>query len=133
MFLKLRSWLLVMCLTTGSWASGSTVLDTLLKGKEYRLPTLDSSLRSRQVVSVASTPEKTQGAFTVQLAAMSDMDAAQKMRTDLQARLAMNVQLVFESPFYKLRTGNFKQKSEADDLVRKLSEQGVQALVIRLQ
>lgn len=126
--------LVVICLSSISWSSGPTVLDTLLKGKEYRLPVLDSStLRSKSVVSVSSAPEKVVGVFTVQLAAMSDMDAAQKMRTDLQARLAISVQLVFESPFYKLRTGSFKQKEEADDLVRKFSEQGVQALVIRLQ
>lgn len=114
-----------------------TDLDTLLQGREYQLPPLDTSMRSKVVVAPAtgksSDAGKSSTLFTIQFDALADFDAAQARRADLQRRTGMSIQLVFDSPFYKLRGGSYSRKEDADDQVRSLAEYNIQAFVVKVK
>jgi hypothetical protein len=133
----MRTLLLVACLT-GLGFSQSTPLDTLLQGKEYKLPPLDSTYRSKGAdFKTASTGTTTQAGkeafYMVQFDALADFDAAQTRRGDLQRRTGLGIQLVFDSPFYKLRAGGWAKKEDAEDLVRQLAESNIQAFVVKVK
>jgi septal ring-binding cell division protein DamX len=113
----------------------TTDLDTLLQGKEYKIPALKASMRAQEVTESTPDPKaKTSNSeFTIQYDALADFDAAQNRRMDLQRRTGINIRLIFDSPFYKLRSGSYSNKEEADDQVRALEEYNIQAFVIKLR
>lgn len=138
--LSMRSYLLLvaMLFAVSSSYSQSTPVDTLLQGKEYKLPPLDTSLRSKATgYQVAKTDAQGNAggkefSYTLQFDALADFDAAQSRRADLQRRTGYAIQLVFDSPFYKLRAGSWAKKEDAEDQVRTLSEVNVQAFVVKI-
>jgi hypothetical protein len=116
----------------------TTSLDTLLQGKEYKLPPLDSSYRSKaadfkpsQQAEVKETGKE--ALYMVQFDALADFDAAQGRRGDLQRRTGLAIQMVFDSPFYKLRAGGWTKKEDAEDQVRQLAESNIQAFVVKVK
>ncbi|NLB63482.1 MAG: SPOR domain-containing protein [Fibrobacter sp.] len=115
--------------------ANTTDLDTLLQGKEYKLPALKASMRAKEEpVSTSETKSKSSNSeFTLQFDALADFDAAQNRRADLQRRTGIGIRLIFDSPFYKLRGGSFSTKDEADDQVRALQEYNIQAFVIKIK
>lgn len=116
----------------------TTVVDSLLQGKEYKLAPLDTSYRTKSgVVSVTKTDTPSQQTgrameYSLQFDAIADFDAAQARRVDLQRRTGYAIQLVFDSPFYKLRAGSWTKKEDAEDQVRQLAEVNVQAFVVKI-
>ena len=114
----------------------SNAIDTLMQGKEYKLPPLDSSLRSKSTGFKSTESEQTNAkdyVYMVQFDALADFDAAQARRADLQRRTGFSIQLVFDSPFYKLRGGSYNKKEDAEDQVRQLAENNIQAFVVKVQ
>lgn len=134
---KLSILLMVLCASHLLFAAEGrpTDIDTLLRGREYKLPALDSSLRpGKDPAKTVQSPAKAQagdGLFTLQFDAVADFDAAQKRREDLQRRTGYSIQMVFDAPFYKLRAGSFTKKADAEDEARSLSTQNVEALVVK--
>jgi hypothetical protein len=134
--LSLRN-LLFIALSLGlafSVQAESTAVDSLLQGKEYKLPPLDSSYRTKTSgfkTSSGNAAQDREVGFAVQFDAIADFDAAQARRSDLQRRTGMSIQLVFDSPFYKLRAGNYSKKEDAEDQARQLSELNIQAFVVK--
>lgn len=126
----------LLALTTVS--AQPTVVDSLLQGKEYKLAPLDSSYRSKSnTVKVAKSDSQTATAgktteYSLQFDAIADFDAAQARRVDLQRRTGYAIQLVFDSPFYKLRAGSWAKKEDAEDQARLLGEVNVQAFVVKV-
>lgn len=113
----------------------STPVDSILQGREYKLPTLDSSYRSQS----SGTPNRKQAAsstkdaaFQLQFDAIADFDAAQARRADLQRRTGMSIHILFDSPFYKLRSNSYAKKEDAEDAARQLSDNNTQAFVVRV-
>jgi len=114
----------------------ATDIDTLLRGREYKLPELDASLRSGKDparVATVSSKGQPEGQFTLQFDALADFDAAQKRREDLQRRTGLNIQVVFDAPFYKLRAGNYASKASAEDAAREYAAQEIQAFVVKVK
>jgi hypothetical protein len=122
-------------LPTLALASGEmpTDIDSLFRGKEFQLPPLDSSYRGNySEVSHSKDSEKDQGgAYILQFDAVADFDAAQARRARLQAQTGYSIQIVFDAPFYKLRGGYFKKKSEAEDKARELSLYKISAFPVK--
>lgn len=116
----------------------TTVVDSVLQGKEYKLPPLDSSYRNKSSAlkaTKADTQTQQNGKvaeYSLQFDAIADFDAAQSRRVDLQRRTGYAIQLVFDSPFYKLRAGSWAKKEDAEDQARQLAEVNVQAFVVRI-
>lgn len=129
------------CLVVVSFAFGMaqdvapTDLDSLLRGKEYQMPRLDSSLRTKANVATSTkdSKETESSLFMLQFDAVADFDAAQKRREDLQRRTGYGIQLVFDAPYYKLRAGGWSKKEEAEDKARELSQYNLSAFVVKVR
>ena len=110
-----------------------TDLDSLFRGNEFKLPTLDPSYRASYVD--AGNSGQAQGkegeAYTLQFGAVANFDDAQNLRAKLQARTGFGINMTFDAPFYKLRGGYFKKKSEAEDKARELSLLNVSAFPVK--
>jgi hypothetical protein len=124
-------------LPVSALASGGTPtdIDSLFRGKEFQLPPLDSSYRGNySEASHHKGSEKDQdGAFILQFDAVADFDAAQARRARLQAQTGYGIQIVFDAPFYKLRGGYFRKKSEAEDKARELSLYNISAFPVKVK
>jgi len=69
----------------------------------------------------------------LQFDSVADFDAAQARRARLQSQTGYGIQLVFDAPFYKLRGGYFKKKSDAEDKARELSQYNISAFVVKVK
>jgi len=114
-----------------------TDIDSLFRGKEFQLPPLDSSYRTKYgevpVSQAKNSREEQDGAYTLQFDAVANFDAAQIRRAKLQAQTGYEIQMLFDAPFYKLRAGFFKKKSEAEDKARELSLYNISAFVVKIK
>ncbi|MDR1811219.1 MAG: SPOR domain-containing protein [Candidatus Fibromonas sp.] len=111
-----------------------TDLDSLFRGKEFQLPHLDSSYRNNYSETSQVTNDKDKdGLYSLQFDSVADFDAAQARRARLQSQTGYSIQLVFDAPFYKLRGGFFKKKSEAEDKAREFSQYNVSAFVVKVK
>ena len=115
-----------------------TDLDSLFRGKEYR-PVLNESLRTttEKIVEMAPSTSKSDknsdGYYMLQFEAVADFDAAQRRKAQLSASTGYAIQIVFDTPFYKLRGGGWSSKAKAEDKARELSVYNVNALVIKIR
>jgi len=113
-----------------------TDIDTLFRGKEYQFPALDSSYRTNYSsdVSVEKSSGKEQdAAYVLQFDAIANFDVAQARRAKLQVQTGYDIQMVFDAPFYKLRGGYFKKKTEAEDKARELSLYNISAFAVKVK
>jgi len=114
-----------------------TPVDTLLRGKELELPAIDPSLRNStgefdHLVS-KEDQSKSNDLYVLQFEALADFDAAQKRRAILMNRTGYSIHLVFNAPFYKLRSGRYTSKEKAEDAVAQLAAINVTAFVVKLK
>ncbi|HHX15374.1 MAG TPA: SPOR domain-containing protein [Fibrobacter sp.] len=115
-----------------------TDLDTLFRGKEYK-PILNEALRSasdknNEIAFASSKTDKTgEGYYVLQFEAVADFDAAQRRKAQLSASTGYAIQVVFDTPFYKLRGGGWTSKAKAEDKARELSANNINALVIKIR
>jgi len=121
------------------YAAEPTDLDTLFRGHEYK-PELNSSLRDAAasndaaVVSKSSAKSgKADGYYMLQFEAVADFDAAQRRRAQIAASTGYAIQVVFDTPFYKLRGGGWTTKKAAEDKARELSAYNINAFVVKVK
>ena len=112
-----------------------TDIDSLFKGREYQLPRLDSSYRTNYSDALKSknSDKEQDGLYVLQFDAIANFDAAQVRRAKLQAQTGYDIQMVFDAPFYKLRGGYFKKKSDAEDKARELSLYNISAFAVKVR
>ncbi|MCL2261222.1 MAG: SPOR domain-containing protein [Fibromonadales bacterium] len=111
-----------------------TDIDSLFKGKEFKLPPLDSSYRTNyNEADHAKVSAKDDGAFTLQFDAIANFDAAQARKARLQSQTGYDIQMIFDAPFYKLRGGLFKKKSDAEDKAREFALYNISAFVVKVR
>ena len=112
-----------------------TDIDSLFRGKEFQFPPLDSSYRTNysEGSQAKNSAKEQEGAYTLQFDAIANFDAAQARRARLQSQTGYDIQIIFDAPFYKLRGGHFKKKSDAEDKARELALYNISAFVIKLK
>ncbi|MDR2582750.1 MAG: SPOR domain-containing protein [Fibromonadaceae bacterium] len=112
-----------------------TDIDSLLRGKEYQFPPLDSSYRTNysDVSHEKSSGKEQETIYVLQFDAVANFDAAQARRAKLQVQTGYDIQMVFDAPFYKLRGGYFKKKTEAEDKARELSLYNISAFAVKVK
>ncbi|GBU24319.1 hypothetical protein R83H12_00947 [Fibrobacteria bacterium R8-3-H12] len=112
-----------------------TDIDSLFRGKEYQFPPLDSSYRTNysDVSHEKNSGKEQEGAYVLQFDAVANFDAAQARRAKLQVQTGYDIQMVFDAPFYKLRGGYFKKKTEAEDKARELSLYNISAFAVKVK
>lgn len=124
---------------SAAFAAEPTDLDSLFRGHEYK-PVLNASLRdsadsqqSAAVVKANTKSGKSDGYYMLQFEAVADFDAAQRRRAQLSASTGYAIQVVFDSPFYKLRGGGWTTKKAAEDKARELSAYNINAFVVKVK
>lgn len=123
---------------SASFASDPTDLDTLFKGKEYK-PELSSALRESATSQSSAAGKsnakagKSEGYYMLQFEAVADFDAAQRRRAQIAASTGYTIQVVFDTPFYKLRGGGWTTKKTAEDKARELSAYNINAFVVKVK
>lgn len=120
-------------------AGEPTDLDSLFRGREYK-PELSSSLREVSANSESAVvgksnqkSSKSDGFYMLQFEAVADFDAAQRRRAQLAASTGYAIQVVFDTPFYKLRGGGWNSKKAAEDKARELSAYNINAFVVKVK
>lgn len=116
---------------------GATDLDSLFAKNEYK-PTLSASLREQKKASseeqvADEKSSKAKSWFVLQFEALADFDAAQRRRNQLSASSGYAIQVVFDTPFYKLRAGGWPTRAEAEDKARELSAYNINAFVVKVR
>jgi cell division protein FtsN len=120
------------------FTAAQTDLDSVFKGREYK-PVLNPSLRSdsdaRQnwVANSGKAEKGDDGYYVLQFDAVADFDAAQRRRAQLSASTGFAIQMVFDTPFYKLRGGGWNSKAKAEDKARELSAYNISAFVVKVK
>ena len=73
--------------------------------------------------------------YKVQVYSTTNLDDAQSNRTKIQSLIdSLAIEIVFNAPYYKLRTGNFIDRQQADSLKDFLQSRGIPtAWVVRDQ
>ena len=120
-----------------AWAAQPTDLDSLFRGNEYK-PQLSSSLRdttkmNNVPVKTSGKNEKSDGYYVLQFEAVGDFDAAQRRRAQIAASTGFAIQVVFDTPFYKLRGGGWTSRKAAEDKARELSAYNINAFVVKIK
>ena len=131
----MRKILIIASLCALAWAGSPTDLDSLFRGNEYK-PTLSSSLRdtsSNIPAKVAAKNDKSDGFYMLQFEAVGDFDAAQRRKAQLSASTGYTIQVVFDTPFYKLRAGGWNKRKIAEDKARELSAYNIPAFVVKIR
>lgn len=115
--------------------SGSpTDIDSIFKDNEFKLPQLNSSYKTNYSNDVKIPAKEQQtGMYILQFDAVADFDAAQARKAKLQAQTGYDIQMIFDAPFYKLRGGYFKKKTDAEDKARELSLYNISAFPIKIR
>ncbi|MCF0225667.1 MAG: SPOR domain-containing protein [Fibrobacter sp.] len=119
-------------------ADQPTDIDSLFRGKEYK-PVLNSSLRDTTAgntmvpAKTAAKSGKSDGYYVLQFEAVADFDAAQRRRAQIAASTGYAIQVVFDTPFYKLRGGGWTSKKAAEDKARELSAYNINAFVVKVK
>ena len=132
--------LTVACVLCGAAmaADQPTDIDSLFRGKEYK-PVLNSSLRDTTAgntmvpAKTAAKSGKSDGYYVLQFEAVADFDAAQRRRAQIAASTGYAIQVVFDTPFYKLRGGGWTSKKAAEDKARELSAYNINAFVVKVK
>lgn len=114
-----------------------TDLDSLFRGREYK-PQLNSSLRDTTRMNDVSSKsvkggKSSDGYYMLQFEAVGDFDAAQRRRAQIAASTGFAIQVVFDTPFYKLRGGGWTSKKAAEDKARELSAYNINAFVVKVR
>lgn len=114
-----------------------TDLDSLFRGREYK-PQLSSSLRDTTKMNdvtakMGKNGKSSDGYYMLQFEAVGDFDAAQRRRAQIAASTGFAIQVVFDTPFYKLRGGGWTSKKAAEDKARELSAYNINAFVVKIR
>lgn len=103
--------------------------DTVIVRKDPRLDLLAAKQQQANQRSAMMTRDGLYKGFRIQVISTSKRDDAFAMKADLMARFPEHkVYVVFQSPNFKVRIGNFLKKEEADKFktqLNKLYPQGV--------
>ncbi len=62
--------------------------------------------------------------YRIQIDLFSDESDAHKYADRVRSKIDMNVYVLYEAPFFRVRTGNFSTKSEAEHYVKYLKDKG---------
>ncbi len=88
-----------------------------------RTGALNPRISSNQQASSAEPDTNTSG-YRVQIDLFSDESDAHKYADRVRSKIDMNVYVSYEAPFFRVRTGNFSTKSEAENYVKYLKDKG---------
>ena len=99
-------------------SSSQNNADTIPENITNNLPSSKSSITSKPGSKVSRT------GYRVQIGAFEDKDRADKMKTSALSKIDLPVYVEYLTPFFRVRVGDFTEKSEAEECVKFLKEMG---------
>jgi hypothetical protein len=105
----------------------STFLDTINEGNELALSDNDFDRGSGQAVqSVPSTTSSvtTDIRYRVQVFASNRIETVREQKKELEKKVPDQVLIAYEAPYYKLYTGSFQKRQDAQLILLKLKKLG---------
>ncbi|MBN1308399.1 MAG: SPOR domain-containing protein [Chitinispirillaceae bacterium] len=102
-----------------------TFLDTVNRGNELLLTDADFGRSGRNSVSDGTSGESiTATRYRIQVLASTRIEAARVQKKELEKKIAEQVVIGYEAPYYKLFAGSFLKRQEAQALLMKLKKIG---------
>jgi hypothetical protein len=92
-----------------------TFIDTLNQGREISL--VQPSVQKTSYNEASSH-------FSIQVVASSLIEAVRSKKKELERNTKLNLNIVFESPFYKLYAGDFDKRTDAESELVKIKNLG---------
>lgn len=135
MFRRMKKFAVLLFFAAFAFGGAPTDLDSLFKGNEYKVK-LSDSLRTKKEAAAPKADEaaaKGKSLYALQFEALADFDAAQRRRDQLSASTGYAIQVVFDTPFYKLRAGGWSSKAVAEDKARELAAYNISAFVVKVR
>ncbi len=91
-----------------------------------------SSAQANKQNSKKKSSKASRSAYQIQLGTFADFELAQKRKQEYSKHLEGEVKIVFNSPFYKLRFGNYKKRKKAEKKVTQIQALGMPCFIVKL-
>jgi hypothetical protein len=127
---KLLLVVLIGCFSLGAFAQADSTSSIVI----HKDPRIDLLVKKQSQINEETTREARRSVpgFRIQVINTSDRNAAINAKTKVyQLYPELKAYLLYQSPYFRLRVGNFKDKEEADDYVKALSKQFGNVYLVR--
>ncbi len=98
----------------------ANVPGTVSVTKDYRLDILGKKQAEFNKITITNTGARAAKGYRLMVISSSDRDFVFKVRAELLRRYSEQVYMTFQSPFIKLKFGDFVEKSDAESYKRML-------------
>jgi len=113
---------IIGCFSLGAFAQVDSTSSIVI----HKDPRIDALVKKQAQVNEETTRDarRNMPGFRIQVINTSDRNAAISAKTKVyQLYPELKAYLLYQSPYFRLRVGNFRDKDEADDYLKALSKQ----------
>ena len=113
---------IIGCFSLGAFAQADSISSIVI----HKDPRIDALVKKQAQVNEETTRDarRNMPGFRIQVINTSDRNAAISAKTKVyQLYPELKAYLLYQSPYFRLRVGNFRDKEEADDYLKTLSKQ----------
>ena len=113
---------IIGCFSLGAFAQADSTSSIVI----HKDPRIDALVKKQAQVNEETTRDarRNMPGFRIQVINTSDRNAAISAKTKVyQLYPELKAYLLYQSPYFRLRVGNFRDKDEADDYLKALSKQ----------
>jgi hypothetical protein len=113
---------IIGCFSLGAFAQADSTSSIVI----HKDPRIDALVKKQAEVNEETTrnARRNMQGFRIQVINTSDRNAAISAKTKVyQLYPELKAYLLYQSPYFRLRVGNFRDKDEADDYLKALSKQ----------
>ena len=113
----------------------SLAVESLIQQRELPFPLLKASellpiKREKEVGEKVELSQNGTVKFKIQLGAEEDYKTALQKKNEFERKIGSTVEMLFESPYYKLRTGKYETKKEAEERRLELKGLGLDEMLV---
>lgn len=121
---------IIGCFSLGAYAQADSTSSIVI----HKDPRIDMLVKKQAQINEETTRDARRSApgFRIQVINTSDRNAAISAKTKIyQLYPELKAYLLYQSPYFRLRVGNFKEKEDADDYLKALSRQFTNVYLVR--
>ena len=121
---------IIGCFSLGAFAQADSTSSIVI----HKDPRIDLLVKKQSAINEETTREARRSVpgFRIQVINTSDRNAAINAKTKVyQLYPELKAYLLYQSPYFRLRVGNFKDKEDADDYIKALSKQFGNVYLVR--
>jgi hypothetical protein len=121
---------IIGCFSLSAFAQADSTSSIVI----HKDPRIDMLVKKQAQINEETTRDARRSApgFRIQVINTSDRNAAISAKTKIyQLYPELKAYLLYQSPYFRLRVGNFKEKEDADDYLKALSKQFTNVYLVR--